>query len=94
VLDDLLNSYNNTVHSATNKAPNDVSKSNEREVYDYLYSGIGRYPKMQSKGRVNFNVGNTLRITREKATFEQGYKSNWSREIFVVSEIIRSYPTR
>jgi hypothetical protein len=94
VLDDLLHSYNNTVHSATNKAPNQVNKLNERDVFLYLYSGRGRYKKIQFFGKPLFKIGDKVRITREKYTFEQGYKSNWSTEIFVVSQIIRRSPIR
>jgi hypothetical protein len=94
VLQDFLHSYNNTVHSATNVAPNNVNKNNERDVYHYLYSGSGRYPKIKFRGKIQYSVGDTVRITRDKSTFEQGYKSNWSREIFVVSHIVRSFPTR
>ncbi|KAF4529785.1 hypothetical protein B566_EDAN018053 [Ephemera danica] len=94
ILQNLLVSYNNTKYSAINKTPNEVCKNNEREVYDYLYSGNGRYEKIKPKGRILYKVGDLVRITKDKCTFEKGYKPNWSREIFKVVRILSTYPTR
>ncbi|KAF4519570.1 hypothetical protein B566_EDAN004777 [Ephemera danica] len=93
VLQDLVHAYNNSKHSAINMAPNDVTLKNQSEVYDYLYSGNGRYGKIKKK-KIIFNVGDKVRITREKYTFEKGYETNWSTEIFVISKILGGKPPR
>jgi hypothetical protein len=95
ILPKLLESYNNTVHSATNKAPNDITRENERDVYLYLYSGSGRYKAIPRHDKKRLlAVGDKVRISKSKDTFEQGYKSNWSVEIFTVSKILDTFPTR
>jgi predicted Fe-Mo cluster-binding NifX family protein len=94
VLDDLIHSYNNTIHSAINMAPNDVSKDIELLDDEYLYSGRGRYKKYVTKGNVRYSIGDRVRITREKFHFEQCYRSNWSRVIFTIHDVVRSIPTR
>ena len=33
-------------------------------------------------------VGDMVRISRAKGLFEQGYKRNWSREVFVIAEVL------
>lgn len=94
ILPALVNSYNKTVHSAIGMSPNSVNKKNENEVYKYLYSGNGRYKIAASTKKAQFKVGDKIRITREKATFEKGYESNWSREVFVVSKLLKRNPFR
>jgi transposase InsO family protein len=95
-LDALIESYNNTVHSAINMCPNDVTIQNQHQVYEYLYSGKGRYKKFSNghycKNR--YKLGDHVRITREKFVFEKGYESNWSTEIFIVSAIMQDDPIR
>ncbi|KAF4524188.1 hypothetical protein B566_EDAN011021 [Ephemera danica] len=44
-----------------------------------------KYGQIKKKKPV-FKVGDKVRITREKYTFEKGYETNWSTEIFVVSK--------
>ena len=39
-----------------------------------------------------FKVGDRVRIYRYKRTFEKGYKSNWTKEIFVVDEVNKTIP--
>jgi hypothetical protein len=58
-----------------------------------LYSGRGRYKKISDKNfKQNLNVGDTVRIAKEKFTFEKGFTPNWTDEIFKVSKVIRSIP--
>jgi Integrase core domain len=93
VLPHLLTSYNNSVHSAINMAPNAVTKQNQLDVYDYLYSGRGRY-KHVKKDSPTVKVGDKVRITREKYVFEKGYEANWSTELFVVTKVLDTVPKR
>jgi hypothetical protein len=94
VLPALVDSYNNTVHSAIGMSPNSVNKNNEKQVYQYLYSGNGRYKVPKPNVKAQFKIGDKIRITREKATFEKGYESNWSREVFVISKVLQRKPMR
>lgn len=95
ILNALVHSYNNCVHSATKMAPNQVTKENEKQVYDTLYGGLGRYGKYTRKPkRVRFKVGDKVRIDRAKMLFEKGYEANWSQEVFVINEIVMSNPVR
>ena len=50
--------------------------------------GIKKLPKSVPK----FKVGDTVRISKEKLRFEKGYEQNWTREIFIISQIIRRNP--
>ena len=94
ILDDLIQAYNNTKHSAINMTPNQVNKNNEKQVYEYLYSGNGRYKTVGNRTVCKLKIGDNVRITREKFTFEKGYEANWSTEVFVVSKILKTSPVR
>ena len=92
-LDDFVNSYNNSKHSATGKAPNEVTFKNANDVVNHLFHGAGRY-KDNVAVRVNrkrkFQAGDYVRTTRSKGQFEKGYDATFTEEIFQVSKAIDS----
>lgn len=88
VLDQLLQSYNNTYHSSIKRAPTEVTSENERDVWLTLY---GNMKNLKRKPCV-FQVGDTVRISKHKLTFEKGYETNWTEELFVVTECIQRDP--
>ena len=75
VLDDVVNKYNNTKHSAIKMKPIDVK--NNKRVY------IDEHNEKDSKIR----VGDRVRISIYKNIFAKGYTPNWSSEIFIVDKI-------
>jgi len=95
VLQHIVKSYNNTVSSATGHKPAEVTKENEQKVWDFLYGGEGRYPKLQvaARPRKTIKIGSHVRISRDSATFYKGYEGLWSHEIFKVTKIIRKPQT-
>ena len=80
VLDDVLNKYNNTKHSAIKMKPIDVK--NNKRVY------IDEHNEKYSR----FKVGDRVRISKFKNIFAKGYTPNWSREIFIVNKINDTVP--
>ena len=83
VLDKLVNAYNNNVHrSLGGIRPVDVT--NKRTVYQVLQRMYGRIPR---RVKPKLKVGTTVRISKEKGTFEKGYETNWSKEVFVVHRV-------
>jgi Integrase core domain len=88
VLPKFLKSYNNRIHSSIKMAPNSVNKLNMLAVYKTLY-GSDKNKKIKFK----FKVGDQVRIKKEKLTFEKGYETNFTQEIFTVSQRKRKpYP--
>ena len=81
VLDDLVNKYNNTKHSAIKMKPKDV-KNNNKRVY------IDEHNEKDSK----FKVGDRVRISKFKIIFAKGYTPNWSKEILIVNKINDTVP--
>ena len=76
VLDDVVNKYNNTKHSAIKIKPIDVGDNN-KAVY------IDEHNEKDSR----FKVGDRVRTSKFKNIFAKGYTPDWSKEIFIVDKI-------
>ena len=88
ILPQLLKSYNSSYHRSIKMKPSQVNKKNESTVWHTLYGKTISGPI----ARFKFHVGDRVRISKVKKTFEKGYTPNWSREIFIVSERIPRKP--
>ena len=88
VLQDLVDFYNKSKHRSIQKKPINVTQKNEREVWHTLYG------EREKKGPVKykFEIGDQVRISKMKRTFEKGYLPNFSKEIFTVSQQIPRDP--
>ena len=89
VLQDLVNGYNNSKHRSIQHTPNNVTMANEALVRKILFPKVKKKKKFTKK---HFKIGNSVRITRQKRTFQKGYEQSWSHEVFVISEIKKTYP--
>ena len=88
VLDDSIESYNNTHHRSIGMARSQVFAENELTVHDQLY-GTGS----AGKKKFSFRVGDTVCIVMQRLPFIKGYEEGrWSRELFVVSRQISTKP--
>ena len=78
ILDSLVNTYNNSFHRSIKTTPNSVNEENEKKIHQILY-------KKHSENKIfNFDIGETVRITKYKYAFEKGYTPKWTDEIFKV----------
>ena len=78
VLPDIMNAYNNTYHRSIKMKPNEVNHSNVAKVRNTLYG------KIAANMNFKFKVGDRVRVSKIKGTFDKGYLPNWSEEIFFV----------
>lgn len=83
LLKDVVHAYNHTYHRSIKMRPVDVTEDRVLEVYNNLYHGVS----LRST-KTKYHVGDHVRISREKKTFEKGYTWNWSEEIFKVIQVI------
>ena len=84
VLPNLIKQYNNTRHSSIKMTPVNASKKeNELMVWRNLY------PEQLEIRDINpkFSVGDKVRISKKKKTFEKGYTTRWNEEIFTIIEV-------
>ena len=89
VLPELVEDYNNTVHSSIKMTPIEASKKkNELTVWRNLYPDRYKIYDLTPK----FSVGDRVRISKEKKNFEKGYTTRWTEEIFTIKEIQNTNP--
>ena len=70
VLQDIVDSYNNTYHRSIGRAPETVSLLNVGQVRRKLYGKIERSKPKHFK----FKVGDHVRLSLRKRLFKKGYK--------------------
>ena len=89
VLSDLVKEYNNTSHSSIKMTPVKASKKeNKLHVWRNLYPEHLEIYDINPK----FSVGDKVRISKKKKTFEKGYTTRWTEEIFTIVEVKRTQP--
>lgn len=88
VLQDLVDSYNNTKHSTIKMAPTDVTEKNIAKVY----ANIKNSHNKQKIGLPKLEIDDFVRIIRKKKTLEHAYTEKWTREIFRVKQVIEKKP--
>ena len=95
VLPKIIQSYNNTKHSATGFAPIDVNNSNSELVWRRLYeeSPRARHLIQRSDKTESIPVGTPVRVSKAKEIFKKGYAQGWTDEIFTVNQVLRTRPT-
>ena len=86
VLQDIVSSYNNSVHRMIRRKPTDITPENAAEVREEIYS-----KRKKSKKQSDIKVGDAVRISKVKSVFEKGYLANWTEEIFSVDSVNRKY---
>ncbi|XP_065639698.1 putative golgin subfamily A member 6-like protein 19 [Hydra vulgaris] len=80
---EMVDQYNNTKHSSIKMTPAEASdKKNENKVWMNLNSKV-----ISNSIKPKFSIGDKVRITKKKATFEKGYTPRWSKEVFTISQI-------
>ena len=89
ILPSLVKDYNNTKHSSIKMTPVKASKKeNELTVWKNLYPEHLEIHDINPK----FSVGDQVRISKKKKTFEKGYTTRWTEEIFTIVEVKRTRP--
>ena len=80
-LNDIVNECNKSYHRTIKMKPVDVKDNtyinSSKEVND-------KDPKLQ--------VGDHVRKSKYKNIFAKGYTPNWSKEVFVIKEVINTVP--
>ena len=89
VLPDLVREYNDTRHSSIKMMPVKPSKKeNELRVWRNLYPEHLEIYDIKPK----FSVEDKVRISKKKKTFEKGYTTRWTEEIFTIIEVKHTSP--
>ena len=93
VIDDIVYSYNHTVHSSIDMAPADVNEKNSQILFEQVYIPILNKRAMH-RTHFSFEIGDLVRLSRLGTPFKRGYQEQWTEEIFRIWNRIPSHPPR
>ena len=85
VLPDLVHNYNSSYHSSIKMTPIEAVQ-NPRKAYDNLEE------KQIRKRKPKFKPGEFVRISKYRGKFKRGYTANYTNEVFVVTDVIKTIP--
>jgi len=91
ILPEVVEKYNNTVHSSIKTTPVEASK-NPKSIKQINYENMNKNELTQRKQTPRFKLGDRVRIFKYKDLFEKGYTASWTNEVFKISEVIQSSP--
>jgi hypothetical protein len=86
-LNDMVNFYNDKVHSTIGMTPTQVLKPENR--FRVMLNSL---TTDENKSKQLFDVGDIVRIEAYKDKFTKGRKPNWTKELFVVDKVLRMNP--
>ena len=71
-------------------APKDINNDKETQVWINLYGKrLSHKPRKRSK----FSVGDSVRLSIDKAPFMKRYQGIWTEEVFIIDAIVYFNPT-
>lgn len=88
ILPQLIESYNARKHRSLGMPPKNVTKKNERTIWNRLYKNAVNI----SDKRFKFAIGETVRLSKYRKTFRKGYLPKWTQEYFIIADQINSKP--
>ena len=81
-LSSVVKKYNNTIHSSIKMTPSQASKkTNERKVYTNLQDQRVRL-------KPKYKLGQLVRSADIKKVFSKGDSTNWSYNLYTITEVI------
>lgn len=83
VLQQIVDSYNETKHSSTKMKPAAVTSANAHEAVRNIRKRFKDPPPRKPK----YAVGQYVRISRAKGVFAKGYEAGYTEEIFIITKI-------
>lgn len=86
ILQDVVAAYNESCHSTTGLVPVEINKDNIDEIQEKLLHDTETEPRREPK----FHVGDHVRLSKVKQTFEKGYETNFTEMLFKINEVRRT----
>jgi len=92
-LDDIVDSYLNTVHTTTKMKPINITEKNAQDVYEKLYlpQQIAEENKVV---KYTFEIGDKVHLAMNRSVFHKAYKETYFHEIFEVVKRTPTHPPR
>jgi hypothetical protein len=91
-IDDLLENYNNSYHRIIKNKPINITQSNENLTFKILYGFSKEEGGTNEIIKFKYKIGDFVKVVKDKNIFEKSYTSNWTDEIFVITQNIPRVP--
>jgi transposase InsO family protein len=92
-LDDIVDSYLNTVHSSTKMKPIDITEKNSQDVYEKLY--LPQQVAEESKPvKYQYEIDDKVHMAMDRSVFHKAYKETYFQEIFQIYRRTPTHPPR
>jgi hypothetical protein len=85
VLQDVMMSYNYSIHSETGFAPVDVDGESAMIIREKMLRDI----ELERDQKPVFKIGDRVRVAKRKKTFEKGYETNFTEQIFEITGVFK-----
>lgn len=93
VLDDIVNSYNNTYHRTIKMTPSEVNDKNILQVHKNIReSQMASVKILKKPKKPKFKVGDYVRISNERTVFKKGFTPGFSEELFKITSVALRTP--
>lgn len=86
-LPNLVKNYNDTPHSGLGGQSPDEAAVNITETRDLAFAKKERSKEVKEKSKVQLNVGDQVRIGKEKGVFGKGYEQRWSIKVYTIEKV-------
>ena len=89
VLPSMVDKYNSRYHRSIKLT---LSDARNPESYQHVHNAL--YAKVNARKATSpkYHVGDKVRRTRKKGTFEKGFTPNWTEEVFTISSVKATKP--
>ena len=87
VVDQIVNGINNSVNRTIGMKPNSVTYKNAQKLWKRLYKDANTVEK-----KPKYKIGDIVRITKAKGTFDKGYYPNFTDELFKIAVVNKTNP--
>lgn len=87
VLPELVDSYNQSYHRTIGMKPSDVTPEQTKKIKSRIYPPLRNF-----RVKYKFSIGDSVRLAKEKRSFERGFEQGWTEEIFTVAKRLPRNP--
>lgn len=88
-LANITSGYNNTYHRSIKRTPRSAKAEDSIDLWRLQYETLAKPVTKRVLPRVSrftFKVGDLVRVSRMRRTFQREYDERWSRELFVINQ--------
>lgn len=94
VIDQLLQSYNNSYHQSIRMRPNEVPQADPRHVFENLYGFESERQMLDTPTSENtvFQIGQSVRLKYHIEPMDKGFYPNYEDRVYTIRKIIKRFP--